>query len=73
MAFAVTIQPQPPQGYQLVIQERRPDGGVVWLPSVPAQAIPSLLVWDPWTGRWNKPKYLCRDRDAILCCDERLG
>ena len=66
----MTDRPQPPQGHVLVYQELQPDGSVIWMPSIPAGAIRSIKVWCPWTGRWVVPKYICRDRDAVLCYAE---
>lgn len=66
----MTDRPQPPQGHQFVVQEVQPDGSILWMPSVPADRIGTLLVWNPWHGKWEKPRYLCRDIPAILCYEE---
>jgi len=66
----MTDRPQPPQGMTLVVQEVQPDGSILWIPGIPADRISAMLVWNPWQGKWEKPRFLCRDIPAILCVQE---
>ena len=64
--------PQPPQGYDIVIQEVDPDGSTRFIPGIPAECMASLMVWNPWQAAWEKPKYLVTKVDAILAYDPSL-
>lgn len=63
-------QPTPPEGYTLHRQALIDDKRAQMQPPIPASAVLTLLVYNGWQDRWEKPTYFYVGDSCWYACKE---